>query len=79
MTKTKLSFIAEAQGADGKVQLYHVYSTGDSFYVTGPTGYRHNCHPNVRTWEHVTHEIERTFEVTVTATKQPWEYNNPRT
>jgi hypothetical protein len=79
MTMAELSFIAEAQGEDGATQLYYVYRTDDSYYVTGPTGYRHICHQTVRTWDAVKHDIELIFKVKITATKQSWEYTNPGT
>ena len=71
MPKDELIFVAEGKSADGKVQEYYAYKSGGSFYIRGPNFYRHLCHPSVKDYEGVKHEIALVFEVSVTDVKFP--------
>ena len=71
MAGRELIFVAEAENGNN----YWVYKKGSSFYISGPNGYEHLCHPSVTSHEKILSEILLVFNTKVVNVKLPSQLN----
>lgn len=72
MAKKELIFVAEGENGCS----YGVYKKGKAYYIHGPSGHEHLCHPSVTSHEQIKNEILLVFSTVVVGTISSSELNS---